>query len=109
MFMVSMEQIAQMATIISGGLTALALVIVGIVVFVRYVHKARQPDSDGGRKITLDEWVFIGKKVLPFVFKLIDFVTKDKEQPKQEVNVEQPHVEPKVEEQPKVEEKQPLL
>jgi len=84
MVLVSVEQIAQIATIVSGSLTALALIIVGLIMFIKLVNKAKRPDSDGGSKITLDEWVAIGKKILPFVFKLIDLASKEEEKPVQE-------------------------
>lgn len=100
MVLVSVEQIAQVATIVSGSLTALALIIVGLVMFIKLINKAKQPNSDGGSKITIEEWLTIGKKLLPIVFKIIDLVSQDKsvketvEPVKEEKKEEQPKVEP---------------
>lgn len=67
----SIEQIAQIATICTSVLTGLAILIVGLAVFIRLIIKARKPESDGGKKITPEEWQQIIIAVLPFAAKIL--------------------------------------
>lgn len=67
----SIEQISQIVSICAAALTIVAILIAGLAVFIRLIIKARKPDSDGGKKITPDEWQEIFIALVPFGVKVL--------------------------------------
>ena len=86
----SIGTIAQITSIIASGLTALAIIVVAIVVFIRLVKKAQRADSEGGKTITPNEWKEIIVKLLPFAVKLVDAVFKEQSKEEQVKQEEKP-------------------
>lgn len=67
----SVEQIAQIISISASALTVIAILIAGLAVFIRLIIKAKKADSDGGKKITSEEWQEIFINLVPFGVKVL--------------------------------------
>ena len=80
----SIEQISQIVSICAATLTIIAILIAGLAVFIRLIIKARKPDSDGGKKITPDEWQEIFIALVPFGVKVLKAIEAEEDRKREE-------------------------
>ena len=76
----SIEKIAQIASLSAAILTVLAIIVAAVICTVRLVKKAKDKSSPGGKKITVEELQEIILTLLPFGAKILEVISKEKKQ-----------------------------